>query len=67
LKDSLNVPLTIFDGTTGPKNCKIDQHAAETVVMWNKARVKSNHTFAAGQLNDGAIAAILNDAPNILE
>jgi len=63
----VHVPLTIFDGITGPKNCKINQHAAETVVMWNKAKVKSNHTFAAKQLNDEAIAAILNDVPKILE
>lgn len=62
-----HVPLTIFDGITGPKNCKIHQHAAETVVMWNKAKVKSNRAFAAGQLNDQAIAAILDDVPKILE
>jgi hypothetical protein len=65
--DLAYVPLTIFDGITGPKNCKIHQHAAETVVMWNKAKVKSNRAFAAGQLNDKAIAAILDDVPKILE
>jgi hypothetical protein len=61
------VPLTLFDGITGPRNFRIAQNAAETVMMWNNAKIKSNHAFGNGQLNDEAIAAILSDLPKILE
>lgn len=62
-----NVPLTIFDGITGPNGYKISADADLTVLMWVDQKVRVNHTLAVGKLNKAKIKKILADAGNILK
>jgi hypothetical protein len=62
-----NVPLTIFDGESGPDSYKIAKDADVTVLMWKGLSVKSNHAFKKGELNAKGIEAIVADGPKILE
>ena len=62
-----NVPLTIFDGITGPNGYKISADADLTVLMWVDQRVRVNHTLAAGKLNKVKIKKILADTGTILK
>lgn len=62
-----NVPLTIFDGESGPESYKIAKDADVTVLMWKGLSVKANHAFKKGELNDKGIEAIVADGPKILE
>lgn len=64
-----NIPLTLFDGVSGPPNYKISEDAAVTVMLW-KGRgknVKANHALAKGGLNAKKIEAIVKDTSKILE
>ncbi len=62
-----HVPLTIFDGTSGPPSYKIAKDADVTVLLWRKQSVKANHAFKKGELNEQGAKAIIADAPKILE
>ena len=62
-----HAPLTIFDGITGPKKCRIAERAAVTVIMWNDAKVIANHAFATGKLDEDTVASVLADVPKILK
>jgi len=62
-----NVPLTIFDGQSGPESYKIAKDADVTVLLWKEQTVKVNHAFKKGELNKKGIAAIIADGPKILE
>ena len=62
-----NVPLTIFDGESGPDSYKIAKDADVTVLLWREQKVKANHAFKKGELNKKGIAAIIADGPKILE
>uniref|UniRef100_A0A7C2PEZ6 Redoxin domain-containing protein n=1 Tax=Schlesneria paludicola TaxID=360056 RepID=A0A7C2PEZ6_9PLAN len=62
-----NVPLTAFDGTTGPKPYKISDKAEVTVMMWVDSEVKVSKGFGKGELNKAAIDQILADTKTILE
>ena len=53
--DIKNVPLTIFDGESGPGSYKIAKDASVTVLMWSGSEVKANVAFGKGQLNAKAI------------
>lgn len=61
-----HAPLTIFDGITGPKKCRIAEHAAVTVIMWKSAKVIANHASATGKLDEETVASVLADVPKIL-
>ena len=41
-----NVPLTLFDGESGPPNYKIAKDAHVTVLLWKQRNIKANHAFA---------------------
>ena len=43
-----NVPLTIFDGQSGPGDYNIAEQADVTVMMWNKSEVKANVALREG-------------------
>ena len=60
-----NVPLTIFDGITGPPKYKIAEGAGVTVLMWRKHTVKVNHALA--KLNKKSIKKIISDLEKILD
>ena len=61
-----NVPLTIFDGTSGPGEYNIAKDADVSVMMWNKSEVKANASFAKGKLNAAGIKQIVADTTKIL-
>jgi len=52
-----NLPLTIYDGATGPPNYKISKDADVTVHAWVRAKVTANKAFAKGGLNKESVAA----------
>lgn len=62
-----HVPLTLFDGLTGPPKMKIAQRADVTIMLWNEARVTSNHAFTAEALNDKAVTAVIKEIPDLLK
>ena len=62
-----HVPLTIFEGMTGPSAYKISKEAEVTVLLWREQTVKVNHAFAKGKLNKNAIKKIVADTKKILE
>jgi hypothetical protein len=62
-----NVPLTIFDGITGPPKCRIAQKADLTVMLWHDQEVKANHAFAKGKLDSKGIAAVVKSTAKILK
>lgn len=67
-KDGIkNVPLTAFDGTTGPKSYKISSDAQVTVMMWVDSEVKVSKGFGKGELNKAAIEKLVADTKQILE
>ena len=61
-----HVPLTVFDGKTGPDAYKISKDAAVTVVLWNKSKVTANHAFAEAKLSDDAQKAVVADAKKLI-
>lgn len=66
-QDIKKVPLTVFEGQAGPSRYKIAKEADVTVHLFASRKVKANHAFRAGELNDKAIEAIVADIPKILE
>jgi len=62
-----NVPLTVFDGATGPSDYKLSKDAAVTVIMWNKSRVVVNHAFAAGKMTSDDVKKVAGDTAKILK
>jgi hypothetical protein len=57
--------LSAFD-PPGPEGYAISDQAEVTVVLYTRAKVKVNHAYRAGELNDKAIDQILADLPQIL-
>jgi hypothetical protein len=62
-----HVPLTIFDGQTGPPNYDISEDADVTVMMWKRTKVQANHAFGKGGLNAAAVKKVVADTSKILE
>jgi len=62
-----NVPLTTFESSAGPEEYKISKDAEVTVLEWVGLKVKANHAFAAGKLNEEGIKAVVSDTAKILE
>ncbi|HUG92161.1 MAG TPA: hypothetical protein VML55_15075 [Planctomycetaceae bacterium] len=62
-----HTPLTTFDGEAGPPEYKLNKDAEVTVLMWNQSKVKSNHGFEKGQLDDKAIETLLKQAEKLTE
>lgn len=62
-----NVPLTIFDGESGPSSYKIAKDADLTVLMWLKRDVKVNHALKKGELDTKKAKEIVADTKTILE
>ena len=61
-----SVPLTVFDGKSGPGEYKIAKDAGVTVLMWNKSRVQVNHAFAPGKLTGDDVKKVVSDTSKIL-
>ncbi len=62
-----NVPLTIFEGESGPADYNIAKDADLTVLMWNNSEVKSNTALAAGKLDAATSTKIVGETKKILE
>ena len=60
------VPLTIFEGASGPDSYKISKDADLTVLMWKGQTVKANHALEKGKLDAKGVKAIVNDTKTIL-
>lgn len=61
-----NVPLTIFDGESGPGGYKIAKDADVTVLLWKGRSVKANHAFKKGGLDEKSAKQVLDSASTIL-
>ena len=61
------VPLTIFEGTSGPGSYKISKEADLTVLMWKGLKVQANHALEKGKLDAKASKAIIADSNSILK
>lgn len=61
-----NVPLTIFDGESGPADYKIAKNADVTVMMWNKGEVKATIATEKGQLDAATIKKVVANSEKIL-
>jgi hypothetical protein len=62
-----HVPLTLFDGLTGPPKMKIAQQADVTIMFWKEAKVRTNHAFTSESLNAKAVAAVIKEIPDLLK
>ncbi len=62
-----NTPLTIFDGSAGPRGYKIAEDATVTVMMWNRAKVEINHAFGDGELDKAAVEKVVADAKKFVQ
>ena len=57
-----NIPLTVFDGLTGPPSYKIAKDAEVTIMMWQEQEVKVNQAFASKKLDEKAVRKVLKVA-----
>lgn len=62
-----NVPLTLFDGVSGPSRYKIAKEAETTVLMWSKKKVKANHAFGKGQFKKDNVETVVKSTSKILD
>ena len=62
-----NVPLTIFDGISGPPPYKINKGAETTVLMWKKGKLASNKGFEKGKLDKAALKTLAGDTAGLLK
>ena len=62
-----NVPLTIYDGESGPNSYHIAKQADVTVMMWNKMKVQVNHAFANAKISADDQKKVAGDTSKILE
>lgn len=62
-----NVPLTIFDGISGPPPYKISKGAETTVLMWKSGKLASNKGFEKGKLDKAALKTVAGDTTGLLK
>ena len=65
--DIKNVPLTIFDGESGPGNYRIAKEADVTVLMWKGLKVTSNHAYKKGELDEKSVQDVVAKTSTILK
>lgn len=62
------VPIVVpVEHENGPANFGINPEAEVSVMLYVGLKVKANHAFAADELNEEAVEAILADLSKILE
>jgi hypothetical protein len=61
------VPLTIFEGASGPDSYKIAKDADLTVLMWKGQKVQANHALEKGKLDAKGVKTIVEDTKSILK
>ncbi|MDA0808697.1 MAG: hypothetical protein O2983_03465 [Planctomycetota bacterium] len=62
-----SVPLTMFDGETGPETYKISKDAETTVLLWKGLTVQSNHAYAKGKFDKKDTEVVLKDLNKIIQ
>lgn len=60
------IPLTVFEGESGPESYNIARQAEVTVMMWVNSKVAVNYALPAGKLDKPTIARIVKDTDRIL-
>jgi hypothetical protein len=66
-KEKLGKIALTIDNVSGPPAYNIAKDAAVTVLLYVDKKVKVNHVFKKGELNEKAIKTILGELPQILE
>jgi len=61
------MPLTTYNGATGPEGYKINSKADVTVMMWVEGKVKVSQGLNKGDLNKETIAKLVKETKTILE
>ena len=61
------MPLTTFNGTSGPKGYKINTKADVTVMMWVDGKVKVSQGLNKSDLTKDAIAKLVEETKTILD
>ncbi len=68
LKNRLRtLPLTVFDGNSGPKEIKLSPKAENTVLFWKGLQVKKNFAFEEGKMDANAVENVVLGLNSILE
>ena len=65
-KEKLKELVLTIDNPAGPSNYEVAKDADVTVVLYTKGKVKANHAFKKGELDDKAIDKIVADVAKIL-
>ena len=60
-----HVPLTVYEGATGPPGYNVKQDASVNVMMWEGV-VKANRAYQAGQLKPEEIKEVIADTKLIV-
>lgn len=61
-----HTPLTTFDGTAGPEAYLIQEDADVTVMMWVDGAITVNDTLASGEIDEEAVAGVVEQTETIL-
>ena len=61
------LPLTVYEGKSGPAKYKIAKNADVTVMMWVNSQVKVNEAFAKNAMCSECVKAIVAEIPTILK
>lgn len=62
-----NVPMTLYDGISGPPKYKIAKEAELTVLMWKKKKVQANHAFGKGKFKADHVDTVFKSTAKILD
>ena len=65
-KHAITIPCAVFEDTVGPPTYLLAKEADVTVLLSVKQKVVANFAFRAGELNDAAIAEIVQAIPKIV-
>jgi hypothetical protein len=62
-----SVPVGVFDDPDGPPSYQLSADAELTVLLFVNKRVVANFAFRAGEMNDAAVAKVLEALPKLME
>jgi hypothetical protein len=62
-----NVPLTVYEGASGPDIYQLHKEAAVTVLMWKSSKVVVNHAFRKDGLTEDKVKTVVEDVSQILK
>jgi hypothetical protein len=62
-----SVPVGVFDDPDGPPSYQLSADAEVTVLLFVNKKVVANFAFRAGEMNDAAIAKVVEALPKLME